>query len=367
MSQNLVTIRINHQTLAAALAASAVVMFSAPAWALDLSIYGVGHLSADGIDTDSSSSSYFHSNSSRLGFKGSHDLGNGLSAVVQYESGVDLAGNGTGDGNGAATSNGQIFTRARDSFVGVKGGFGTVRFGRLPALNQWVYDYNLFGDQVGDLGNIWGGDGLPGRLDHAAQYRTLDFGGFALGLSFAPNQGSSNTRVYIVKADYAGGGFKLGGAYGNFGQGAGKSNQKAAAITASYDFGAFNLGGGWQRETDIGGTAGADRNKYTLGAAIKAGGSGLVKVQYAQANDLKNTSSTGAKQWAAGYDHVWDKNITLYIAYAKTKNDTNAMNYTAYDWGHGDQGVPGLTTGGLSPSAISVGIVYKFEVSLLPR
>ncbi|EQD48234.1 outer membrane porin protein precursor, partial [mine drainage metagenome] len=89
---------------------------STPAWALDLSIYGVGDLSYDNINNGAQTSDYIHSNSSRLGFKGSHDLGNGLSVIFQYDSGVDLTGNGTGDGNGGTYSNGQIFTRARDSF-----------------------------------------------------------------------------------------------------------------------------------------------------------------------------------------------------------------------------------------------------------
>lgn len=339
---------------------------SMPVRALDLSIYGVGHLSADSIDNGSTSSGYLHSNSSRLGFKGSHDLGNGLAVLYQYESGVDLTGNGTGDGNGPADSSGQIFTRARDSFVGLKGGFGTVLLGRLPALNQWLYDYNLFGDQVGDLGNIWGGDGLPGRADHAAYYRTPGFGGFSLGLSYVPEQGTDNADAYIAKGDYANGGFKLGAAYGNFGSGvAGTPDHKTNAITASYDFGAFNVGGGWQRETDIGGVSGADRNKYTLGAAVKAGSSGTVKAQYATAGDLGGTSSTGTKQWAVGYDHAWDKNATLYVAYAKTSNDTGAA-YSAYNWGHGDQGVPGIVAGN-DPAAISVGVVYKFDVGLWPR
>lgn len=146
--------------------------FWTSAWAQDLTIYGVDHLSADGIDNGAQRSEYIHSNSSRLGFKGSHDLGDGFSVLFQYESGVDLTGHGAGDGNGGTNANGQIFTRARDSYVGLKGGFGTVLIGRLPALNQWLYDYNLFADQVGDLGNIWGGDGLPGRVDHAAYYHT---------------------------------------------------------------------------------------------------------------------------------------------------------------------------------------------------
>lgn len=337
-----------------------------PTWAQNLSIYGVGHVSADSIDNGTQKSDYIHSNSSHLGFKGSHDLGNGLSVLFQYESGVDITGNGTGDGNGSANSSGQVFTRTRDSFVGLKGGFGTVRIGRLPALNQWLYGYNVFDSQAGDLGNIWGGDGLPGRVDHAASYHTSDFGGFSLGLTYVFNQGVSNTNAYIAKGDYANGRLKLGGAYGNFGNGGGTlSDSKTTAITVNYDFGAFNLGGGWQRETDIGGVSNADRNKYTLGAATKVGNSGTVKAQYASAGDLNGTSNTSASQWAVGYDYAWDKNTTLYVVYAKTNNDASAS-YSAYDYGHGDQGVPGITLGG-DPSVISVGVVYKFDVGLLPR
>ena len=83
-----------------------------PAWATDLNLYGVGHLSFDDLDTGVSSSTYVHSNSSRLGIKGDQDLNDALSVYVQYESGVDLTGHGTGDGNGGASSTGQIFTRA---------------------------------------------------------------------------------------------------------------------------------------------------------------------------------------------------------------------------------------------------------------
>ncbi len=356
--------RATPQALLAIALAAAAWGASTPAKALDLAIYGVGHLSADSIDNGTTSSSYLHSNSSRLGFKGGHDLGKGLSILFQYESGVDLTGHGTGDGNGGATSNGQLFTRARDSFVGLKGNFGTFVAGRLPALNQWLYDYNLFGDQVGDLGNIWGGDGLPGRADHAMQYRTPDFGGFSLGISYAPNQGTSGTRTTIVKADYAKGKFKLSGAYGNFGQGTGLQDTKTGAVIASYDAGNFNIGAGYQRETDIAGIGGADRNKYTVGAAVKVGDSGTIKAQYAAAGNLGGTANTRAKQWALGYDHAWDKSTTLYVAYARTNNDAGAT-YSAYNWGHGDHGVPAITTG--NPHALSVGIVYKFDVGLWPR
>ncbi len=346
----------------AALAGSAL---AAPVWALDLSVYGVGHLSADSIDNGDKSSGYLHSNSSRLGFKGDHDLGNGLKLLFQYESGVDLTGHGDGDGNGGIpNNNGQLFTKARDSFVGATGSFGTVLFGRLPAVNQWLYDYNLFGDQVGDLGNIWGVN-LPGRVNHAAHYRTPDFGGFSLGLSYVPDQGNSSTSAGIVKADYGIGGFKIGGAYASVGTGSGNPKQKATAVTASYGVGIFSVGGGAQRESDIGGISGADRSEYTIGASVKIGSAGTVKIQYAKTGNLGGIADSSARQTAIGYDHAVDKATTLYIAYAKTNNDTNAA-YSAYDWGHGDQGVPGII-GGKSPAALSVGVVYKFDVGVWPR
>lgn len=341
----------------------ACAVLSVSSAAAELSIYGVGHASADAIRTDPGSSSYIHSNSSRLGFKGSQDIGNGAVILFQYESGVDLTGKGNGDGNGGANSGGQVFTRARDSFVGIKSALGTVMIGRVGGLNQWLYDYNLFGDQVGDLGNIWGGDGLPGRLDHAASYRTPDFGGLSLSLTYAPSQGISDSKTYIAKPEYANGGIKLGAAYANVGNGIGSPDTKAAAITASYNAGAFNVGGGLQRETDIGGMGGADRNKVTLGAGVKVGANGIVKAQYARAGDLSGTANTRAKQWAVGFDYSWDKNTTLYAAYAKTKNDSAAA-YTSYDYGHGDQGVPALGAGS-NPTAISVGVVYKFDAGLL--
>ena len=118
--------------------------------ALELDIWGVGHLSADAADDGSSSSEYIASNSSRLAFSGSHDLNDKHAVIFQYESGVDLSGEGSNDGNDSADSSGELFTGAREAFVGIQGPFGKVIAGNLTGLNQWVDDYNLFADQVGD-------------------------------------------------------------------------------------------------------------------------------------------------------------------------------------------------------------------------
>ena len=66
---------------------------------------------------------------SRLGFRGTEDLGNGVSVNFQLE-------NGFGIDDGTLKQSGRLF--GRHSWVGLKGDFGTVRFGR-----SWTPIYSL--------------------------------------------------------------------------------------------------------------------------------------------------------------------------------------------------------------------------------
>lgn len=332
--------------------------------AAELSLYGVGHLSFDGIDTGVSSSDYVHSNSSRLGIKGDQDLDNGLSIYMQYESGVDLTVHGTGDGNGGANSAGQVFTRARDSFVGLKSDYGSIQFGRVGGMNQWLYDYNLFADQVGDLGNVWGGDGLPGRIDSAVEYITPTFNGLKVAVTYVPDQGGHNQHDEVVKADYALGGLKLGAGYARFGVGtSGLPSFEAAAATASYEVALFNVGGEYQHEKNVAGVSGWDRDQFTFGASVKLGQSAVVKAQYTWSGQLGGVPQSGANQIAAGLDYNLGTSTVVYLAYAHVSNSANNA-YSSFDYGHGDQGTPAILAG-KSPAAYSIGLIYKFDVALV--
>lgn len=332
--------------------------------AAELNMYGVGHLSFDGIDTGASSSDYVHSNSSRLGIKGDQDLDNGLSIYMQYESGVDLTVHGTGDGNGGANSAGQVFTRARDSFVGLKSDFGSIQVGRVGGMNQWLYDYDLFADQVGDLGNVWGGDGLPGRIDSAVEYISPTFSGLKIAATFVPDEGGHNQHDEVLKADYALGGLKVGLGYAQFGPGAsGLPSLDATAVTASYEADIFNVGGEYQHEKNVGGVSGANRDQFTFGASVKLGASAVVKAQYTHSGQLSGVPQSGANMFAAGLDYNLGTSTTVYLAYAHVSNSANNA-YSSFDYGHGDQGTPAILPGN-SPAAYSIGLIYKFDVSLM--
>ncbi len=353
--------------------------------ALDINLYGVGHLSVDSNDDGKTSQLYVASNSSRLGFKGGHDLDNGMRIVFQYEAGVDLTGRGTNDGNGPGVGNG-LFTTARDSFAGLSTSAGTVLAGRLGVLNQWLYDYNLFADQVGDLGNLWGGTGLPGRANGVIAYATPKIADSLDGLvAYVPESGNKNAASVLVKVNFAKGGLKLGGAYLSLGKGnftsppapapgvTNPTSHTTAAITGSYGFGAFSVGGGYQTESDIGGNSGVNRKSYTVGASYNFGAS-TIKAQYTNSNS--NQANQDANMIAVGYDYAFDKATTLYVAYAKTTNQS-AATFKANNYGHGQAIRPGELsanpplaatssgTPGLDPSSISVGLVYKFDLALM--
>ena len=141
-------------------------------------------------DTDSAG---LDVSASRLGVRGTVDLGGGMSAGYNYEFGVN--GN-----NGAAIGN----TRLHN--VGLSGGFGSVLVG-----TQWALDYNYVWGKT-DVMNVNSGwftynANRAGRQSNAITYTSPDFNGFNFGLSAALSKGSleiGSTELYVdgEKADF---------------------------------------------------------------------------------------------------------------------------------------------------------------------
>ena len=65
---------------------------------------------------------------SRLGFRGTEDLGGGLAAIFALETGILLDTGGNAQGQVFANQNGLVF--GRQDYVGLTGGFGAVTAGR---------------------------------------------------------------------------------------------------------------------------------------------------------------------------------------------------------------------------------------------
>lgn len=365
-----------------ALALSAAAAMPLSAHALEVNIGGQAHLSLDsvsGTDTagQKTDGTRLASNSSRFYVDGNVNLSQGMKGLFHYEAGVDLTGRGTNDGNGPGVNNG-LFTTARDSYIGLTGGFGTILAGRLGVENQWLYDYNLFADQVGDLGNMWGaGSNAPGRAD-ALHYVLPSFApGLTLSVSYKPDNGNRNGDGVIGRGVYDAGPIKLALTYAKLSKGLttnGLKDNGIFAATGSYDFGMGSIGVGYQSSDHHTGAATNDgTDSVTVGGTLKLGG-GTLKAQYTQLN-VDGGANNDATMTAVGYDYSWSKNATVYVAYAQTSNDSGAA-YTANNWGHGQAvsydpaGTAGNNTHtdaaflGRDPSAVSVGIVYKFNAAV---
>jgi predicted porin len=116
-------------------------------------------------------------NTSRFGLKGSEDLGGGLKANFLLESGFNVD-------TGAIPNNGPTNTTlfSRNSWVGVSGGFGEVKLGKMWTPFDEVkgsgaagFDSTLFAPAT----NVWLSNNYNDRPGNAIYYATPDFSGFS--------------------------------------------------------------------------------------------------------------------------------------------------------------------------------------------
>jgi len=119
---------------------------------------------------------------SMIGFKGVEDLGGGLKALFTLESGFQAD---TGSFNGSGLFN-------RRSFVGLNGGFGTVKIGRdlaLPSDRVWSIDPT--GQQNMSTSTLFKGRNWP-QTSNQIQYITPDMGGLYVHLMYGAGEAAGS-------------------------------------------------------------------------------------------------------------------------------------------------------------------------------
>ncbi|WP_207001770.1 porin [Trinickia mobilis] len=150
---------------------------------------------------------------SRWGLRGSEDLGGGLKAVFDLESGFNL-------GNGKFSNSGGMFNR--QAFVGLSSGnYGTVTLGRqydavqdylvpLTAAGSWGGTYFA---HSGNLDNLSTNNGYA--VNNSVKFQSANYTGFTFGgtYGFSNNTQFANNREYSVGAAYQYQGLRVGAAY----------------------------------------------------------------------------------------------------------------------------------------------------------
>ncbi|MDX3773054.1 porin [Chromatiaceae bacterium AAb-1] len=334
------------------LAASIFLSLLGQAQAADVTVYGRAHLSLDVLDNGADSGTNVSSNASRLGFRASTKLEGDLEAFVQLEQTIRFD-----EGSGTFAD--------RDSYVGLRGNFGSVRAGQfdtpLKAIRTKV---DQFGDRIGDIRNLsrvnTGSDAIGNvfdeRFKNGIAYQSPVFNNLRFDLHYTPHNNAGTTtdnlrESYSTSLTYETKGLYLAVAYESF-EGVDGLDPKAVRLGAYYDLtAALRLTALYQNASDI---PGGDRNVYGAGASYKLGKT-ILRGQYYQVGD-NDTADTGASLLVVGADYQLAKELTLYAAYGITSNDDLAE-YRISGGGRGKQ-LPAIA--GEDSSGLSLGIIYNF-------
>lgn len=267
---------------------------------------------------------------SRLGFKGTEDLGNGLKAEFVLEGEV-LPDNG-----------GDSLNFKRQSTVGLSSAeFGQVRLGRaLTASYNAVSRYDMFGTVGLGATRAWS-EGYANRSDNMISYISPKFAGFGVGIDYGFGEKAKNkdSRYVGVGATYDNGPLSVGFGFDQ------KNNANMATadelkldpkavvpedlktmqLGASYDFAVVKLAG-FYKETkykdSVTGQKDGKLKTYNIGLSAPVGAAGVVKFAY---NNYKETESKGkANQFSLGYVQNLSKRTAVYGTYAFLKNKNGA-------------------------------------------
>jgi predicted porin len=214
-----------------------------------MTIYGLVDLSAGkslfSEVTNANAKADFHSggdngssegnSTTRIGIKGSSDLGGGIKGNFRFETGGI-----TSDGD--VNPGGAFFNR--QAWAGFSGGFGEVRLGRQDSVSfQTMIDFDFNGASNGVSAGAYSGVGVfnQGRQSRSLQYITPSLGGFTAQLGFQPkgdvpaNGGTTDTKsVGSVGVKYATGPLAVGA---SFQSKADKDSKAFGSVGGSYDFG----------------------------------------------------------------------------------------------------------------------------------
>lgn len=146
---------------------------------------------------------------SRIGVKGSEDLGNGLKAIYQVELGVNL-----NDTNNNVLSNSDSITY-RNTFVGLAGNWGTFLLGRHDTpMKISTGKLDLFADTMADYNGTVGFRDL--RADNVVAYISPSLSGFQLAAAVVPAGGATGGGQGLnLNEDSIAGAYSVAGIYSN--------------------------------------------------------------------------------------------------------------------------------------------------------
>ncbi len=335
------------------LIALAVMAASSTAFAAtsNVDLYGQVRMSADHINSSAANSDKWQvaDRVSRIGVKGTEDLGGGMSAVWGLEWGVDIDNNGT-LGTTTERTDASVL-RARNQFIGLKGAFGTVLAGRHDAPYKLAGSADLFGDTAADATSegttaitaaatnpvIIGRNGFDTRANQTIAYITPDYSGFHAAVAFIPGEegagaAASNDANGLADAWSATLIYKNGPLNASVSQQAFSGSMASTSTATGVDKKGtkFNIGyamgdvklGYTYEESNNSYTAGTVKDKGQLASVAYAMGPITLAAQYGKFDDKNSTGDVTTSTIGVVYN--LSKRTNTYVGYADIDNQTAA-------------------------------------------
>jgi predicted porin len=327
---------------------------------------------------------------SRLGFRVNESLGGGMRAFVVMETGVNIdSGNNSGQsGSSANTSTG--FWASRDSYAGIGGDWGDVRFGRQsPFYSNGIVmqsGANYINQSMDNAFSFGGFFGSPsGRESNVASYNSPTMGGFNASLSYGvgASEGSGFTgtgqkkeQLYAITGRYTGGPFRAQADFGT---------RKNTGNVDGQDRNGWKVGAGWAYApgSQLSAIFGELEQKKTATAVpgiIALGDDAKVPIwilswehmlgqwqliaQYANFGKLKgvaNNTNTEAQGATLAAKYFLSKRTGVYASFNQIKNKDRAF------WDMSNAGTSSATgaalpatSAGADPRIIAIGVMHNF-------
>jgi predicted porin len=262
-----------------------------------VTMYGRLNLTLESQKINGVTSKGLYNNASRIGMKGSEDLGGGMKAGFQIEHGFNAD-------TGSATQGAAGFW-ARQSEVNLSGGFGMVRLGNFTSEAYFATaDYvSMHNHDTGSSSDAF--YAYIGRNTDKVAYRTPDFGGFtaeaAVSLRDVP---TSTDRTIDLAVNYGAGPLHVGVGY----EKNGSANQ--FAVSGLYEMGALTFGGYLQRDKN--GYAAGDRTTMRVTGMYTMGSTEL-HANFGRAGDYSGVAGdSSATQVTFGVNQNLSKRTKLY-------------------------------------------------------
>jgi GBP family porin len=264
---------------------------------------------------------------SRWGLRISEDLGSGLRAYANLESGFNI------DSGSAADPNREVFNRQAYVALGSKT-LGDLRIGRQDTISRTLAAYFDPSDKgqikIDDVAlyEVFGS-----RVDNDVTYLSPSFGGFQLQASVAAGEGSPNARYQGLAGTFRSGPIALAIGYEEFDHD--DTYNKAFSVGGNYNFGFAKIFAGYQKVKDPGARNGTvfqvnesgtaedveDRDFWTVGASVPLGQITIL-ANYSQAkHDFEDGGDADLKKAGIAVEYALSKRTLVYSAYTYRGGD----------------------------------------------